>query len=395
MTDERDIGGTTPRDAHAHGATRLGPPPVDALPELSWARIERGLWARLDGTGPVAVPTRDRRWLWIAAPIAAAAVLVVIVISRDAGTTRDTRTARTDGVPTASRGEPARIVSGAGPTSVTFGDAHLTLEPETAIVMSRDAAARSAVLERGAASFAIAPRAGRTFVVVAGDTRVRVIGTQFRVARLGEHATVDVEHGLVEVTYQGISTRVGPGQHWRSQRPTEVGATKTAHSQPPPARDDAPPADPDAPPAQAGDDSAATSSPVADDPQPAAGRTRAATTATRDTRTATTAAADARAATRDARAAKQAAADRDRTEYERLARLESRDAAAAIDGYLALSRGNGAWAANALYAAGRLAADRGDTRAATFLSIYLRRFPKGANAVDARDLLARLKGDSR
>ena len=90
-----------------------------------------------------------------------------------------------------------------------------------------------------------------------------------------------------------------------------------------------------------------------------------------------------------------AATDRDRTEYERLARLESRDAAAAIAGYLALSRGNGPWAANALYAAGRLAADQRDPRAATFLSIYLRRFPNGANSVDARDLLARLKGDSK
>jgi len=47
----------------------------------------------------------------------------------------------------------------------------------------------------------------------------------------------------------------------------------------------------------------------------------------------------------------------------------------------------------ALYAAGRLAADRKDRRAATFLTIYLRRFPNGANAEDARNLLARLKGD--
>ena len=61
-------------------------------------------------------------------------------------------------------------------------------------------------------------------------------------------------------------------------------------------------------------------------------------------------------------------------------------------GYLALSKGSSRWAQVALYAAGRLAADRDEPRATTFLEIYLRRFPHGKNADDARQLLARLKG---
>jgi hypothetical protein len=266
---------------------------------------------------------------------------------------------------------------------LTFGDAHLALDPETAIVMSPDATAPSAVLERGAAWFAIAPREGRSFVVLAGDTVVRVIGTKFRVSRTGEHATVEVARGRVAVAFRGTTVEVGAGEQWSSARPAEVHAMRTAaadttatrrtegtsRSTPGPLRDAdheadhrAPAPDRDARPAQT------------DRPRPRP-----------DVRTEDVA----------ERAADARASDRDRLEYERLAGLEARDPAAAIAGYLALSRGRGPWAANALYAAGRLAADRGDPRAATFLSIYLRRFPSGPNAADVRYLLARLKGESK
>jgi hypothetical protein len=88
------------------------------------------------------------------------------------------------------------------------------------------------------------------------------------------------------------------------------------------------------------------------------------------------------------------AKDADAAKYDRLVALEQKDPTAALSGYLELSRGKSKWAAVALYAAGRLAADRHDRRATTFLDIYLRRFPNGANADDARNLLARLKGDA-
>jgi len=45
-----------------------------------------------------------------------------------------------------------------------------------------------------------------------------------------------------------------------------------------------------------------------------------------------------------------------------------------------------------LFAAGRLAVDTHDARAESLLTIYLRRFPSGANTDDARALLTRLKG---
>ena len=84
--------------------------------------------------------------------------------------------------------------------------------------------------------------------------------------------------------------------------------------------------------------------------------------------------------------------DLEQIKFERLLKLEPKDSAAALAGYLEISRGNSRWAANGLYSAGRLAADRGDPRARTFLEIYLRRFPNGANAADAKTLLDRLQG---
>ena len=85
--------------------------------------------------------------------------------------------------------------------------------------------------------------------------------------------------------------------------------------------------------------------------------------------------------------------DPDRSEYDRLAALEPRSPEAALAGYLVLARGTGHWADLALFAAARLAHDRHDRRARTLLDIYLQRFPDGANAADARKLLARLPSD--
>jgi hypothetical protein len=78
--------------------------------------------------------------------------------------------------------------------------------------------------------------------------------------------------------------------------------------------------------------------------------------------------------------------------YETAARLERTDPARALRVYTELARGSDAWAQNALYAAGRLQADRGArTDAARLLEEYLRRFPLGSNAQDARALRESLR----
>lgn len=326
---------------------RLGPPPVEPLSDVAWLRIERGLWSRMEGTTTTTVlhAARPRRWIWIAAPALAVAAAVIVIAIGVGG-----------GRPPAEG--PARLVSGGAPTTLSYGDVHVTLDAESAVVMERT---KGAMLERGAAWFAVAPRGERAaFVVTAGDTLVRVVGTKFRVARFGEEATVQVEHGIVEIQFRGATARVGAGEEWTSQRPTAVTPTRIAESEielefdPTPA---APPA-----PAPSADRSPARPE------RPTSGvRTPLPTT-------------PARPAQLDADAAK----------YHRMEQLEVRDPKAAIDGYLELTRRSPRWAEPALFAAARLSADRQEPRARNLLEIYLTRFPSGSNVDDARKLLEHL-----
>jgi hypothetical protein len=310
---------------------RLGPPPVEPLSDVAWARVERDIWQRLDDAPAAPARRRAPRALWIAVPTLAAAAVAVVWIA-------------TTGSPAApADDEPSRVVSGAAPSEVSFGDAHVTLDARSSLVMSRAGGRPIAYLERGAAWFAIAPRGERPpFEVHAGDAIVRVVGTRFRVARDGERVDVAVDHGAVEVRFRGAAIRLEMGQTW-SSAPVEV--TRAA-----PPHEPAIEIDPVAP-----RDPRATGGAA---PAPHAARPR----------------------------------DPDQQRYEAALALEPTRPDAAIDAYLELSKNSGKWAGNALYAAGRLAADRRDPRARTFLTIYLARFPHGSNVADARALLDRLEG---
>lgn len=331
---------------------RLGPPPVEPLSDVAWSRIERGLWSRLDAAPAAeraARTARPRRWLWIAAPaLAAAAAAAAIVVGVPGGRSQ--------------HDETARIVSGAAPSSLSYGDVHLELDAETAVVMDRN---KGALLERGAAWFSVAPRGERgAFIVTAGDTLVRVVGTKFRVARAGEEASVQVEHGVVEVQFRGATTRVGAGEEWTSKQPTT--AVRTAQAAP------AADIEVEPEPAQPAPGSSADPNRAAQPERPTSGSR--------------TAPAPAPTTVRE-RTVDRPTEDRDAAKYHRLEQLEVRDPKAAIDGYLELARTSPRWAEPALFAAARLAADRREARAKRLIEIYLTRFPGGANVDDARKLL--------
>ena len=317
----------------------LGPPRVEPLSDVAWSRIERGLWSRMDSAQVVEPAARPRRWIWLAAPAfaaAAAAVALVIAIGVD-----DDR----------APGEAsARLVSGASPTTLSYGDVHVTLDADSAAVMDHR---KGAALERGAAWFEVAPRGERApFVVTAGDTMVRVVGTRFRVTRSGEEAAVQVEHGAVEVLFRGTTSRVSAGQQWTSRQPAVAVAVRVAEAKPAPAP-----------------------MPVLV-PTPAPAPVKPAAVAKP-------------AAAKPAAVAKP---DDDASRYHRLEQLEVSAPKVAIDGYLELARTAPRWAEPALFAAARLAADRREPRAKGLLEIYLTRFPAGANADDARKLLDHLQG---
>lgn len=284
-------------------------PQVEQLSDVAWARVERGVFSRIESTVTHAASSRDvshdksRGWLWLAVPLAAAAAAAVAFFGHT-----DTPATQT------AEQEPARVVAGTSPSAVTFADAHITLDAQSAITMDQKAGKPVTTLEYGGAWFEVAPRGSRApFEVVAGDLDVKVIGTKFRVARSAEHVEVAVDHGAVEVHYQGKLVTLHDHEQWTS------------------------------------DDLSSLDQPTSATPTEA--------------------------------------------DYQAIAQQEPTAPAAALHGYLELARGQGHWAEVALYAAARLATDQHDGRAQALLAIYLHRFPSGANATDARQLLTRLKGE--
>ncbi|MBP8809017.1 MAG: FecR domain-containing protein [Kofleriaceae bacterium] len=327
---------------------RLPPPPVEPLPDLTWARLERQLWATLDAPVVVAPPSPRARWRWpvaAAVSVAAAAAVALAWPARPG-----------DGAELTSRAPttmPSRVATAAAETELSVGDASIRLAPFSALYLHGGDRGVGMILDRGQASFEVAPRMGRPpFVVDAGAVRVTVVGTGFTVTRLGDGAIVDVRHGVVEVLADGRRALVRAGESWDAEgvHPTATDGAASATAATAPTATD----------------------PTATDPTPTI---VAAPTAPRSPRPI-----EPPAPAFDGKAA-----------YAAAAALEASDPAAALTAYQALAARRGPWAANGLYAAARLAFERGDHgRARTLAQRYLRAYPQGSNATDAHTLLERL-----
>lgn len=224
---------------------------------------------------------------------------------------------------------PSHFVSEGSPSHFTLGENELDLGPSTSLVSTGDDEHGIVlVLESGSVTCHVAPRGGRPrFVVQAGDVRVTVKGTRFTVTRAGAEVSVSVESGVVDVTSDGAVTELTAGGHW----PTLAVVPTVVPS-------------------------ATTSSSSAVAPSTTARPTP------------------------DARA-----------RFEAAETLEASDPDAAIGAYASLAKSSGPWAENALFAEGRLLAERGrNADAQKVLRDYLARYPSGPNAGDARTLLAKM-----
>lgn len=160
--------------------------------------------ARLAPAPTVALPTphapagtrRRRRWSrWATA---ASLILAVLV-----GTQMDLPTRLQADVITA-RGEQQRLPLEDG--------SQVMLDSASALALDFDARTRRARLLRGAAYFDVARDPSRPFLVEAGSTQIRVVGTAFAVRYLDEQVRVSVERGIVEVSVGSESIRLSAGQ---------------------------------------------------------------------------------------------------------------------------------------------------------------------------------------
>jgi hypothetical protein len=341
---------------------------VEPLSEARWARVERAVFAKLDEEAASAAPVIDEP---VAAPRGRARVAAAIVAACAVAAAVGGLVARSVWRSPAPQAG-SHIVTAQGGSHVALAEAALDVGQSSELEVSGDDDhGVLVVLDRGRVDCEVAPRQGRPpFVVKAGEVRVRVVGTRFAVQREATGVHVEVQKGVVEVESHGEVERVSAGQSWPSVNEAPAAAPATAVA-------------------------SAALTPAPTTPAPASSPRRATSTASHPI-----AVSPSKPVTSDEEPAPQvvappvaprAPAATSQERYESAARIESTDPDAALAIYGDLARGDDAWSANALFASGRLEADRGQRdRARELLGRYLARFPRGANAADARDLLDRI-----
>jgi hypothetical protein len=358
---------------------------VEPLAEPRWARIRHEIYGRIaadaDASGPVAARQSPFRrdgastkahapsWrMWTAAAAVVFAVTTASLAYRSV-------TARGGG----RLADPSRIATGAAASHVVLDGLTLDVAAESAVVVSGDATRGIlVVLDRGSVTLDVEPRAARAgFVVQAGEVRVRVVGTRFGVSRWMDRASVQVERGVVEVDASGRTVQVHAGETWRSADSAETVGTPSASGAAVAAEAQSPRAPVDATPPEHAEH----------------GRIRrhASEAPVGASRTTEKAAASAKP---DPPAPKPMPAQQPASQqlYEAAAQLEVSDPARAIALYRQVVARGDSWLADALFAQGRLEAERGaHAQARATLTEYLARFPRGSNADDARLLLERTR----
>lgn len=386
---------------------------VEPLSEQRWAKIEKSLFVQLEHEQLDRAPLPkmvseppSRSWRWRPAVALVMAGAMAAAIGALATKTMFTSPVGPAGVASA----PSRVVTGSSDSHVALGESDVDVAPESAVLVSGDDEhGIMVVVDRGKVECVVAPRKGRPpFLVQAGDVRVKVVGTQFTVARdkEGGGAHVMVAHGIVEVTSHGQTTTLHDGDSWPATQatpPATVPVTPTTVTQndpPPPHARAASPvprqkstprqkttamkapvvapiaaSDPTNLPSTLPSAVAPPSSPVPASAPPSLNLPPPPT-----------------AAPQPPQPAAAAPPPSAQEMYEAAAQLEAQNPDGALGTYRKIAGGGGPWAANALFAAGRLQAHRGRNADATrLLNEYLTRFPNGANAADARELLAKVR----
>ncbi len=184
---------------------------VDEVPAQRIDRVWNGIAARRRRGVVRALPLRARApALAFVALVAAAAVVLFVGFSKTAKTTTAEVSAA---APTTARPGPLHLATGgsvAGPLSdaepretetVLDDGSRISIASATELVpVENDGSHFSLRLSRGRAIFDVVPGGPRTWTIDAGNVKVTVLGTKFRVDRSDARIHVGVERGLVRVT---------------------------------------------------------------------------------------------------------------------------------------------------------------------------------------------------
>ena len=300
------------------------PPEVEALSDLSWKRIEQQVFLKLEQE-PLPEPGLEHQRS-VRPRQSSTGRAGLVMMAAAAAIALFIAWPKTSVAPTeVVAPQRSRVVTQSAASQVVVGDATIEIAPSSAILIDRAGDDISVTLDTGSVSLKVAPRNERAPIVVhSGEVRVEVVGTEFAVYRDHKGTRVTVSEGVVSVIAEGKRSSVAAGQQWPTAQPTEK---QVKHS--PPKR-------------QARADKATPGK-----AQPSA-----------------------------------------RELFEQAGEYELSSPEAAIALYKQVAAGGGDWAANALYAHGRLEHSRSNYSEATrLLTRYLAKFPKGANAQDAKELL--------
>lgn len=165
-------------EAHREAISRSAPPPTNITPFLS------------------RVAARPSRWIAAATALAACAVLLVVTRAPEVREFAYAAPATSDRLVTLADGSRLHLNRGAA-VRVRFG---------------RE---RQVDLAEGEASFEVVHDSARPFVVAAGDTIIRDVGTEFNVAANAGSLVVTVRSGEVALSAAGGDAHVRAGEQAR------------------------------------------------------------------------------------------------------------------------------------------------------------------------------------
>lgn len=317
---------------------------------------DRALGRALATDLPEAARPRPARSLAVpvgAAAIALAAIATLVIWS--ARPTEEPSAARLTRTPK----ESGRFVTGDDGAQIHVAQADVGARPGAALAWE----GAEIMLERGTLHIEVDPQAHRPFRVECENFAVEVTGTLFDVSP----ERVQVHRGSVRIRAVGgavLVAELGAGQTWVFDPPGETHRPTAALE-----------------PSAAPESETRTS--VASVSRARRRRRRRPVSQPHDVPAAPVTPGDPAAASNEV-------APSARQRFEEAIRLQRTDPNAAIAIYRELEVERGPWAANALFAHGRFALERGErARARSLFVRYLDRYPTGSNAADARALLSR------